>query len=142
MPRLRPLRAQVGSSPSDARAQHETLYWVRDILERGADWFANQGRRDARPALSPFPDASSTRRPPRAAGSPARELIAEYCGGMLPGHEFYAYLPGGAVGGILPASFGRRSAGLRYAAAAWLLYRLGGGDHSLQHDRARDARST
>jgi formate dehydrogenase len=40
------------------------------------------------------------------AGITVKELIDEYCGGMLAGHEFYAYLPGGASGGILPASKG------------------------------------
>ena len=67
-----------------------------------------------------------------------RELIAEYCGGMLAGHEFYGYLPGGASGGILPASWAT-SARLRHPAAVWLLHRLGGGDRASQHDRARDA---
>src|SRR5262249_10219834 len=38
------------------------------------------------------------------AGVSARELIEEYCGGMADGHTFKGYLPGGASGGILPAS--------------------------------------
>jgi formate dehydrogenase beta subunit len=38
------------------------------------------------------------------AGITIQELIDEYCGGMAEGHSFTAYLPGGASGGILPAS--------------------------------------
>ena len=87
----------------------ETVYWVREIVEKGAQWFAVAGPQwTQRPALvlGFGPRARSracTSRPP---ASPLRELIDEYCGGMLDGHEFYGYLPGGASGGILPASKG------------------------------------
>ena len=86
----------------------ETLYWVRDILERGPQWFAGQGRH-GRKGLRSFSVSGRVRRPGvhlAPAGITVLELIEEYCGGMLPGHTFYGYLPGGASGGILPASMG------------------------------------
>jgi formate dehydrogenase len=86
----------------------ETLYWVRDILEKGAPWFAGQGRH-GRKGLRSFSVSGRVVRPGvhlAPAGITVRELIDEHCGGMLPGHDFYAYLPGGASGGILPASLG------------------------------------
>ena len=110
MPRLRPpYVAQVGLFGRPTLEHNmETLYWVRDILERGAEWFAGQGRH-GRKGLRSFSVSGRVAKPGvhlAPAGITARELIAEYCGGMLPGHEFYAYLPGGASGGILPASLG------------------------------------
>ena len=86
----------------------ETVYWVRDILEKGADWFTGQGRH-GRKGLRSFSVSGRVSNPGvhlAPAGITVRELIDEYCGGMLPGHEFYGYLPGGASGGILPASMG------------------------------------
>ena len=86
----------------------ETLYWVRDILEKGAPWFAGHGRH-GRKGLRSFSVSGRVAKPGvhlAPAGITVRELIDEYCGGMLPGHEFYGYLPGGASGGILPASLG------------------------------------
>jgi formate dehydrogenase beta subunit len=84
----------------------ETVYWVRDIIERGPEWFSQQGRR-GRQGLRSFSVSGRVKQPgvKRApAGVSARELIDEYCGGMLDGHTFKGYLPGGASGGILPAS--------------------------------------
>jgi NADH:ubiquinone oxidoreductase subunit F (NADH-binding) len=86
----------------------ETLYWVRDILEKGAAWFADQGRH-GRKGLRSFSVSGRVSKPGvhlAPAGITVRELIEEHCGGMLPGHDFYAYLPGGASGGILPAAMG------------------------------------
>ena len=86
----------------------ETLYWVRDILEKGGDWFAVQGRH-GRKGLRSFSVSGRVKEPGvklAPAGITIRELIDEYCGGMADGHRFYAYLPGGASGGILPASLG------------------------------------
>lgn len=110
MPRLRPpYVAQVGLFDRPTLEHNmETLYWVRDILERGAEWFAGHGRR-ARKGLRSFSVSGRVRQPGvhlAPAGISVRELIDEYCGGMQPGHDFYAYLPGGASGGILPASMG------------------------------------
>jgi formate dehydrogenase len=110
MPRLRPpYVAQVGLFGRPTLEHNmETLYWVRDVVERGADWFAGQGRR-GRKGLRSFSVSGRVRKPGvhlAPAGITARELIDEHCGGMLPGHDFYAYLPGGASGGILPASLG------------------------------------
>ena len=108
MPRLRPpYVAQVGLFGRPTLEHNmETLYWVRDILEKGADWFAGHGR-NGRRGLRSFSVSGRVQKPGvhlAPAGISARELIDEYCGGMLPGHELYAYLPGGASGGILPAS--------------------------------------
>jgi formate dehydrogenase len=84
----------------------ETLYWVRDIVQRGPDWFAGHGRRGAR-GLRSFSVSGRVREPGvklAPAGITVCELIDEYCGGMLPGHSLKAYLPGGASGGMLPAA--------------------------------------
>jgi formate dehydrogenase len=110
MPRLRPpYVAEVGLFGRPTLEHNmETLYWVRDILERGPEWFAAQGRH-GRKGLRSFSVSGRVRKPgvhAAPAGITARELIDEFCGGMLDGHEFYAYLPGGASGGILPASLG------------------------------------
>ena len=110
MPRLRPpYVAQVGLFGYPTLEHNmETLYWVRDILEKGADWFAGHGRH-GRKGLRSFSVSGRVRRPGvhlAPAGITVKELIAEYCGGMLPGHQFYGYLPGGASGGILPAAMG------------------------------------
>jgi len=83
----------------------ETLYWVRDILERGAEWWAAQGRHGCR-GLRSFSVSGRVKSPGvklAPAGITMRELLEEYCGGMQDGHRFAAYLPGGASGGILPA---------------------------------------
>ena len=108
MPRLRPpYVAQVGLFDRPTLEHNmETLHWVREILERGADWFASQGR-NGRKGLRSFSVSGRVKKPGvhlAPAGITAKELIAEYCGGMLDGHSFYGYLPGGASGGILPAS--------------------------------------
>lgn len=84
----------------------ETLWWVRDIVEKGADWWKGNGRHE-RHGLRSFSVSGRVKNPGMKlapAGITVRELIEEYCGGMADGHQFYAYLPGGASGGILPAS--------------------------------------
>jgi formate dehydrogenase beta subunit len=84
----------------------ETLYWVRDIVEKGPAWFAGFGR-NGRKGLRSFSVSGRVRQPGvklAPAGITLQELIDEYCGGMAEGHKLYAYLPGGASGGILPAS--------------------------------------
>jgi formate dehydrogenase len=84
----------------------ETLYWIRDILERGADWFGHYGRNGGQ-GLRSYSVSGRVRSPGvklAPAGITARELLEEYAGGMPSGHQFVAYLPGGASGGILPAS--------------------------------------
>ncbi len=110
MPRLRPpYVAQVGLFGRPTLEHNmETLYWVREILEKGAAWFAGHGRH-GRKGLRSFSVSGRVKKPGvhlAPAGITVKELIAEYCGGMLDGHAFYAYLPGGASGGILPASMG------------------------------------
>jgi formate dehydrogenase beta subunit len=110
MPRLRPpYVAQVGLFGRPTLEHNfETLYWVRELLERGAPWFASQGR-NGRKGLRSFSVSGRVKNPGvklAPAGITARQLIDEFCGGMQPGHTFYGYLPGGASGGILPASLG------------------------------------
>ena len=110
MPRLRPpYLAEVGLFGRPTLEHNmETLYWVRDIVERGPDWFTSHGRH-GRKGLRSFSVSGRVQKPGvhlAPAGITVKELIEEYCGGMLPGHEFYGYFPGGASGGILPASLG------------------------------------
>jgi formate dehydrogenase len=84
----------------------ETLWWVRDIVEKGADWWKSFGR-NGRQGLRSFSVSGHVKSPGvklAPAGITVRELIDEYCGGMADGHKFRAYLPGGASGGILPAT--------------------------------------
>ncbi|OQW55384.1 MAG: NADH-quinone oxidoreductase subunit F [Proteobacteria bacterium SG_bin9] len=84
----------------------ETLWWVRDIVERGADWWKSHGRNE-RQGLRSYSVSGRVKSPGvklAPAGVTIRELIDEFCGGMADGHSFRAYLPGGASGGILPAS--------------------------------------
>jgi len=107
LPRQRPpFPAQVGLFGRPTLCNNiETLYWVRDIVEKGADWFTGQGR-NGRKGLRTFSVSGRVRDPGvklAAAGITARQLIDELCGGMAPGHTFKGYLPGGASGGILPA---------------------------------------
>ena len=108
MPRLRPpFVAQVGLFGRPTLEHNmESVYWVRDIVEKGPDWFSGHGRHD-RKGLRSFSVSGRVNHPGvhlAPAGITIRELIDEYCGGMLAGHEFYGYFPGGASGGMLPAS--------------------------------------
>ncbi|MBS0325964.1 MAG: NAD(P)H-dependent oxidoreductase subunit E [Proteobacteria bacterium] len=143
MPRLRPpYVAQVGLFGRPTLEHNlETLYWVRDILERGAEWFAGQGRH-GRKGLRSFSVSGRVAKPGvhvAPAGITLNELVDEYCGGMLPGHELYGYLPGGASGGILPASLADvpldfdtlQPHGCFIGSAAIIVLS--------QHDRAKDA---
>jgi len=108
MPRLRPpfvaIKGLWGRPTLEQNL--ETLHWVRDILDKGAEWFA-EGGRHGRKGLRAFSVSGRVKKPGvhRApAGITMQELIDEYCDGMADGHEFYGYLTGGASGGILPAS--------------------------------------
>jgi formate dehydrogenase beta subunit len=143
MPRLRPpYVAQVGLFGRPTLEHNmETLFWVRDLIEQGANWFAKHGRH-GRKGLRSFSVSGRVKKPGvhlADAGITVRELIDEYCGGMQAGHEFYAYLPGGASGGILPASMGDipldfdtlQPYGCFIGSAAVIVLS--------QHDRARDA---
>jgi NADH:ubiquinone oxidoreductase subunit F (NADH-binding)/NADH:ubiquinone oxidoreductase subunit E len=142
-PRLRPpYVAQVGLFGRPTLEHNmETLFWIRDIVERGASWFAGQGR-NGRKGLRSFSVSGRVKKPGvhlAPAGITLRELIDEHCGGMLDGHELYAYLPGGASGGILPASLDNvpldfdtlQPYGCFIGSAAVIVLS--------QHDRARDA---
>jgi len=110
MPRLRPpYVAQVGLFGRPTLEHNfETLYWVRELLEKGGAWFASHGA-NGRKGLRSFSVSGRVKNPGvklAPAGITIRALIDEHCGGMLDGHTFYGYLPGGASGGILPASLG------------------------------------
>ncbi len=142
-PRMRPpYIAQVGLFGRPTLEHNfETLYWVRDIVEKGPQWFAGHGRH-GRSGLRSFSVSGRVREPGvklAPAGITLRELVDEYSGGMAPGHELYAYLPGGASGGILPASLADvpldfdtlQPHGCFIGSAAVIV--LG------QHDKARDA---
>jgi NADH:ubiquinone oxidoreductase subunit F (NADH-binding)/NADH:ubiquinone oxidoreductase subunit E len=108
MPRLRPpYVAQVGLFGRPTLEHNfETLFWVRELVERGGAWFASHGR-NGRKGLRSFSVSGRVKEPGvklAPAGITIQQLIDEYCGGMQDGHSFYAYLPGGASGGILPAT--------------------------------------
>lgn len=108
LPRQRPpFPAQVGLFGRPTLCNNvETLYWVRDIVEKGPEWFTGQGR-NGRKGLRTFSVSGRVRDPGvklAPAGITARQLIDEFCGGMADGHAFKGYLPGGASGGILPAA--------------------------------------
>ena len=108
LPRHRPpYVAQVGLFGRPTLEQNvETLFWIRDIVEKGPEWVTSQGRRE-RKGFRSFSVSGRVKKPGvvmAPAGVTARELIDEFCGGMTEGHVFKGYLPGGASGGILPAS--------------------------------------
>ena len=142
-PRMRPpFIAQVGLFGRPTLEHNfETLYWVRDIVEKGPQWFASFGRH-GRKGLRSFSVSGRVKQPGvklAPAGITLQELIDEYCGGMAEGHQLYAYLPGGASGGILPASLNQipldfdtlQPYGCFIGSAAVIVLS--------QHDRARDA---
>jgi formate dehydrogenase len=108
LPRHRPpYVAQVGVFGRPTLVHNvETVYWIREILEHGADWFASAGRH-GRTGWRSFSVSGRVREPGvklAPAGITLNELVAEHCGGMADGHTLKGYLPGGASGGILPAS--------------------------------------
>ncbi len=108
MPRLRPpYVAELGVFGRPTLVHNmETLYWVRDIVAKGSDWFTKQGR-NGRTGLRSFSVSGRVKKAGvyfAPAGITLQELVDEYCGGMQDGHTLYGYLPGGASGGILPAS--------------------------------------
>ena len=107
LPRHRPpYVAQVGLFDRPTLVNNvETLYWIPQILEKGADWFASQGKNGAKGFRS-YSVSGRVAKPGvvlAPAGSTALDLIA-LCGGLIEGQAFKGYLPGGASGGILPAN--------------------------------------
>ena len=84
----------------------ETLFWVRDIIEKGSKWFAEKGS-NGNKGFHSFSVSGRVKNPGvkvAPAGITIQQLIDEYCDGMADGHTFKGYLPGGASGGILPAT--------------------------------------
>ena len=107
LPRLRPPYVAQRGLFGRPTLQHnmETLFWVRDIVQRGAAWFASFGR-NGRSGLRSYSLSGRVNKPGvhlAPAGISLRQLVDEYGGGLPAGHTLYAYLPGGASGGILPA---------------------------------------
>jgi formate dehydrogenase beta subunit len=142
-PRMRPpFIAEVGLFGKPTLEHNfETLYWVREILEKGASWFTSHGA-NGRKGLRSFSVSGRVKNPGvklAPAGITLTELVDQFCGGMLDGHELYAYLPGGASGGILPASLANipldfdtlQPYGCFIGSAAVMVMS--------QHDKARDA---
>jgi len=83
----------------------ETVFWVPKILSKGHEWFSKQGKVGHKGPHS-FSVSGRVKEPGvklAPAGISMNELLNDYCGGMLNGHKFLGYLPGGASGGILPA---------------------------------------
>ena len=110
MPRLRPPYVEQVGAFGRPTLEHnmESVYWVRDIFEKGPGFFTDHGR-NGRVGLRSFSVSGRVNKPGvhlAPAGISVRELIEEYCGGMEDNHMFYGYFPGGASGGILPASLG------------------------------------
>ena len=108
LPRHRPpYVAEVGLFGKPTLTNNlETIYWIRDIIEKGPNWFSEQGIR-GRKGFHSFSVSGRVKNPGvkiAPAGTTVQELIDKYCGGMIDGHEFKGYLPGGASGGILPSS--------------------------------------
>ena len=108
LPRLKPpIVAMHGVFGRPTLAHNpETLWWIPTILAKGGEWLAGQGRRE-RNGLRRFSVSGRVKQPGvhlAPAGITLRELVDEFAGGMAEGHELYAYLPGGASGGILPAA--------------------------------------
>ena len=142
-PRMRPpYIAQVGLFGRPTLEHNfETLYWVRDIVERGASWFSGFGRHGRR-GLRSFSVSGRVKHPGvklAPAGITVQELIDEYCGGMLDGHRLYAYLPGGASGGILPAHLNQIPLDFDTLQAYDCFIGSAAVIVLSQHDRARDA---
>ena len=142
-PRMRPpYIAEVGLFGRPTLMHNfETLYWIRDIVEKGPQWFSSFGR-NGRKGLRSFSVSGRVKHPGvklAPAGITLQELVDEYCGGMAEGHQLYAYLPGGASGGIFPARLAHlpldfdtlQPHGGFIGSAAVIV--LG------QHDKARDA---
>ena len=142
-PRMRPpYIAQVGLFGRPTLEHNfETLYWVRDIVEKGAAWFSGFGRH-GRKGLRSFSVSGRVKYPGvklAPAGITLRELVDEYCGGMQDGHTLYAYLPGGASGGILPAHLADVPLDFDTLQAHGCFIGSAAGIVLGQHDRARDA---
>ena len=142
-PRMRPpYIAEVGLFGKPTLEHNfETLYWVRDLVQKGPQWFTSFGA-NGRQGLRSFSVSGRVKQPGvklAPAGITLQALIDEHCGGMLEGHTLYAYLPGGASGGILPARLNNipldfdtlQAFGCFIGSAAVVVLS--------QHDRARDA---
>ena len=142
-PRMRPpYLAEVGLFGRPTLVHNfETLYWVRDMVEKGPQWFSSFGRH-GRSGLRSFSVSGRVRQPGvklTPAGITVQDLIDEYCGGMLEGHTLYAYLPGGASGGILPAHLNQVPLDFDTLQPYGCFIGSGAVIVLSQHDRARDA---
>lgn len=147
MPRLRPpFVASVGLFNRPTLVNNfETLYWIPIILQKGADWFTSHGA-NGRKGLRSYSVSGRVKKPGvhlAPAGTTIHALIDDYCGGMLDGHTFYGYFPGGASGGILPATMNDipldfdtlQAYGCFIGSAAVMVF----SDHDSAKDMARNA---
>lgn len=147
MPRLRPpFVANVGLFNRPTLVNNfETLYWIPTLIDKGAEWFTSHGA-NGRKGLRTYSVSGRVKNPGvhlAPAGTTVKELIENYCGGMLDGHEFYGYFPGGASGGILPAQLGDipldfdtlQEYGCFIGSAAVIIF----SDHDKAKDMARNA---
>ena len=147
MPRLRPpYVAQVGLFGRPTLEHNcESLFWVRDVVEKGSEWFDSQGR-NGRKGLRSFSVSGRVNQPGvhlAPAGITIRELIEEYCGGMPDGHKFYGYFPGRRLGRNSAGFAGGYTARFRHAAGIRLFHRFGRGGRALRPgQRANRPRST
>ncbi|MGI9150927.1 MAG: NADH-ubiquinone oxidoreductase-F iron-sulfur binding region domain-containing protein [Limnohabitans sp.] len=142
-PRMRPpYIAQVGLFGKPTLEHNfETLYWVRDIVQKGPQWFTSFGA-NGRQGLRSFSVSGRVKQPGvklAPAGITIQALIDDYCGGMLDGHTLYAYLPGGASGGILPARLNHIPLDFDTLQAHGCFIGSGAVVVLSQHDTARDA---
>ncbi|WP_172293177.1 NAD(P)H-dependent oxidoreductase subunit E [Pseudoruegeria sp. HB172150] len=107
LPRHRPpYVAQVGLFDRPTLVHNvETLHWVAMILREGPE-ILNAVEKNGRKGLRNYSVSGRVTEPGvylLPAGSTIRDVI-DAAGGMLPGHEFKAYQPGGPSSGLLPAS--------------------------------------
>ena len=107
LPRHRPpFVAQVGLFNQPTLVHNvETLYWVAKILREGPEILSSV-EKNGRKGLRSYSVSGRVQNPGvylLPAGSTITDLIAA-AGGMLEGHEFKAYQPGGPSSGLLPAS--------------------------------------
>jgi formate dehydrogenase len=107
MPRHRPpYVAQVGVFGCPTLVHNvETLHWVARVCRKGPEVLSGT-ERNGRKGLRSYSVSGRVREPGvklLPAGSTIRDVI-EASGGMLDGHAFKAYQPGGPSAGLLPAA--------------------------------------
>ena len=121
----------------------ETLFWVRDMVEKGADWWTGHGR-NGRTGLRSYSVSGRVKNPGvklAPAGVTMRELIDEFCGGMADGHTFARLSAGRRLGRHIAGRDGRHPARFRHAGKIRLLHRLGRGRRAVRAGRRQGGRA-